>query len=391
MNDFVFCAPTKVFFGKDTHKQAGSIVAGYGFKKIMLHFGGGSVKRNGVYDAVMDSLTSAGIEVVELGGVEPNPKMSLVRRGIALARETGVQLILALGGGSVIDSAKAIAVGTANEEDPALFFAKVAEPKAALPVGTILTLSAAGSEMSNSCVITNDETWEKRGLGSDFHRPLFSIMNPELTYTVDRWQTGCGIVDIMMHTLERYLTKESEMALTDRIAESILKTVVEYGKIAIDNPRDYEARAQLMWAGSLSHNGLTALGRDYFMCCHQIEHEISGMFDRVSHGAGLAVVFPAWCKFAYKHNIHRFAQYAVNVWNCEMNFADPEKTALAGIKATEDFFASIGMPTRLSQLDIPAESIEELAWNTTFKGKRTLPGYGEYGKDEIVEILKLAL
>jgi len=390
MKDFIYYTPTKVHFGKDTHKQVGQIVSGYGFSKIMLHYGGGSVKRSGVYDVVMDSLKAAGIEVVELGGVEPNPKMSLVKRGIELARETGVELILALGGGSVIDSSKAIAVGVKSDVDPVLFWQKKATPKAALPVGTILTLSAAGSEMSNSCVITNDETWEKRGSSTDFNRPLFSILNPELTYTVNPWQTACGIVDIMMHTLERYLTIEGEMALTDRIAESVLKTVVEYGKIAMENPCDYEARAQLMWAGSLSHNGLTACGRDYFMCCHQIEHEISGMFDRVSHGAGLAVVFPAWCKFVYKHNIPRFARYAVNVWNCEMDFANPEKTALAGIRATEDFFASIGMPTRLSQLDIPEDKIEELAWNTTYKGQRTLPGYGQYGKEEIMEILKLA-
>ena len=262
-----------------------------------------------------------------------------------------------------------------------------------LPVGAVLTISAAGSEMSNSCVITNEDGWLKRGFGSDHNRPLFALMNPELTYTVSKYQTACGITDIMMHTLERYFCQNGDVALTDHLAEGLLRSVIDAGRIAIENPEDYEARATLMWASSLSHNGLTGCGRDYLMRCHQLEHELSGMYDRVAHGAGLAVIFPAWAKYVYRNEkaLPRFSQYAVRVWGIEMDFEHPERTALAGIEATENYFHSIGMPVRLSELDIDDSGIEEMAEKCTFFGKRVLKDYIPLDKKEMIDIYRLAL
>lgn len=391
MKNFVYYAPTKVYFGKDEHKRAGEIVKGYGFKKVLIHYGGGSVKRTGLFDIVADSLTAAGIDYVEFGGVQPNPTLSFAKKGIELCRSENVDLVLAVGGGSAIDSGKIIAVGTMNDCDPWLFSSKKAIPDKALPIATILTLSATGSEMSASAVITNDELKLKRGYNSEFHRPLFSILNPELTYTVSPYQTACGIVDIMMHTLERYMTQKGEFELTDRFAESVLKTTIEAGRIAMKEPCNYEARANLMWAGSCSHNDLTGAGRDYFMVSHQIEHELSGMFDNVAHGAGLAVVFPAWAKYSYKYNIPRFCQYAVRVWNIEMNYEHPEITALAGITATENYFRELNMPLTLGELGIGRESIDEMAVKCTNYGARILPGLINYDKKEIIDILELCL
>lgn len=391
MINFEFYSPTRVFFGRDQQKRVGEIIKGYGFKKVLLHYGGGSIKKTGLYDEVVKALNDAGIDFVELGGAQPNPILGLVKKGIEICKKENVDLVLAVGGGSAIDSGKAIAVGAAHDCDPWLFSSKKKVPEGALPVGTILTLSATGSEMSSSAVITNEELKLKRGFNSEFNRPLFSILNPELTFTVSPYQTACGIVDIMMHTAERYLTQKGEAEVTDRIAEAVLKSTIQAGRAAMKNPRDYEARATLMWAGSLSHNGLTGLGRDYFMVSHQIEHEISGMFEEVAHGAGLAVVFPAWMKYAYKYNIPRFCQYAVRVWNCEMDYENPENTVIAGIEATIKYFKEIGMPTTLGELNITEDSIEEMAEKCTDYGGRILPGYIEYGKKEIIDILKLCL
>ena len=313
----------------------------------------------------------------------------MVKEGIGLCRKENVDIVLVVGGGSAIDSGKLIAVGAANDCDPWLFSMGKKTPKSALPIGTILTLSATGSETSASAVITNEELKLKRGYNSEFNRPLFSILNPELTFTVSPYQTACGIVDIIMHTLERYITMKGNAEVTDRIAEAVLKSTIQAGKVAMENPQDYEARATLMWAGTLSHNGLTGLGRDYYMVCHQIEHEISGMFEEVAHGAGLAVVFPAWAKYAYKYNMERFCQYAVRVWNCEMDYSNPENTAIAGIEATAKYFKEIGMPSSLSEFSITEDSFEEMAEKCTNYGERILPGLIEYGKKEIIDILNL--
>lgn len=393
MKNFEYYAPTKVIFGKGKENELGTIVSGYGFKKVMIHFGGGSAKRTGLLDRLEASLRAAGIDYVEFGGVQPNPKLSLVREAIKVCADEGVDMILAVGGGSVIDSAKCVGAGAADLSiDPWLYLNRDKNVTKTLPIAVVLTLSASGSEMSSSCVITNEDGWLKRSFNSDLSRPIFAICNPELTYTVNKFQTGCGTVDIMMHTLERYFGTDGEAPLTDRLAEGLVKEVIEAGRVADQNPEDYDARATLMWAGSLSHNSLTGLGRDYFMTAHQIEHELSGMFDQVAHGAGLSVLFPAWCRYIYKYAVPRFCQYAVRVWNIEMDFDHPEKTALAGINATEAYFRSLGMPTRMKELGIdPSEAeIEEMAEKATFFGKRIMPDYIPVGKKEIIEIIKEA-
>ncbi len=394
MKNFTYYAPTRVMFGKGTEEELGKIVSGYGFHKVLIHFGGGSVKRSGLLERLEKSLAAAGVEYVEFGGVQPNPKLSLVREAIQVCVQEQADLVLAVGGGSVIDSAKCVAAGAAEPSvDPWEYLSRVKTVDKSLPVGVVLTIAASGSEMSSSCVITKEEGALKRSFNSDLSRPLFAIMNPELTYSVSKFQTGCGTVDIMMHTLERYFGTDGEAPLTDRLAEGLLKEVIEAGRIADREPDNYEARAALMWAGSLSHNSLTGLGRDYFMTAHQIEHELSGMFDQVAHGAGLSVLFPAWCRYIYKYAIPRFCQYAVRVWNLDMNYEHPERTALAGIQVTEEYFRSLGMPTRMGELGIALTDaqIEELAEKATFFGTRIMPDYIPIGKKEIIEILREAL
>ena len=391
MLNFEYHVPTRMIFGKDTHKNVGSIIKEYGFSRILLHYGKGSVKSTGLYDEIVASLNESGIEFKELGGAEPNPKLSLVREGVRLAKEHKSELVLAVGGGSVIDSAKLIAHGALVDFDPWEFNARTKTPQGALPVATVLTLSASGSEMSASCVITNDETGLKRGFGSEYNRPLFSICNPCLTYTVNRYQTACGIVDILMHTLERYFTVTEPFDTTDNMAFAVIKSVLKAGEKALKNPMDYDARANLMWAGSLSHNGLTHCGTDFFMGCHQLEHELSGMFDSVAHGAGLAIVYPAWAKYIYKYNPERFALLATEALGIDASGKSAEETALCGIKMLEDYFKSIGMPTKLSDLDIEItdSNIEEMAEKCTFFGKRKLTDYKMLGREEIIEIFNL--
>ena len=393
MNNFEFYTPTRMIFGRGTHLQVGKIVKEYGFKKVLVHFGGASAKKTGLLDTVCSALEAEGIGYVQLGGVQANPTLSMAKKGIELCLAEKADFVLAVGGGSVIDSAKCIADGAGNPGvDVWKFFTKEAAPAGALPVGTILTLSASGSEMSASCVITNEENGLKRGFNSTTHRPLFSICNPELTYTVNRFQTGCGTVDIMMHTLERYMggtTKETP--LTDRIAEGLLKTVAEAGAVADRDPENYEARATLMWAGSLSHNDLTSAGRAFMMQVHQMEHELSGMYPQIAHGAGLSALWPSWARYVCAAWPERFAQYAVRVWNLEMNFENPMETALAGIKVTEDYFKSLNMPTNIRDLGVEPEKIDEMAEKCTNFGTRTLPGIRELGKAEMMEIYRMAM
>ncbi len=393
MNNFEFYTPTRMIFGRGTHLQVGKIVKEYGFKKVLVHFGGASAKKTGLLDAVCSALEAEGIGYVQLGGVQANPTLSMAKKGIELCLAEKVDFVLAVGGGSVIDSAKCIADGAGSPgADVWKFFTKEAAPSGALPVGTILTLSASGSEMSASCVITNEENGLKRGFNSTTHRPLFSICNPELTYTVNRFQTGCGTVDIMMHTLERYMggtTKETP--LTDRIAEGLLKSVVEAGAVADQDPENYEARATLMWAGSLSHNDLTSAGRAFMMQVHQMEHELSGMYPQIAHGAGLSALWSSWARYVCAAWPERFAQYAVRVWNLEMNFENPMETALAGIKVTEDYFKSLNMPTNIRDLGVEPEKIDEMAEKCTNFGTRTLPGIKELGKTEMMEIYRMAM
>ena len=391
MDNFTFHTPTKVFFGKGTEAQVGDIVRSYGYKKVLVHFGGQSAVKSGLLARIEASLAAADVAFVRLGGVQPNPTLQLAREGIALCREEKVDFILAVGGGSVIDSAKCIADGVPNAEDVWTHFISRTPPAKALPVGTVLTLAASGSEMSASCVISNMATGEKRGYNSPTHRALFSVLNPELTYTVSKFQTGCGTVDIMMHTLERYFGGTTQNTpLTDRVAEALLVSVKEAGTVADKKPCDYEARATLMWAGSLSHNDLTSAGRSFVMQVHQIEHEISGMYPAVAHGAGLSALFCSWARFVCPHAVMRFAQYAQRVWGVPMDFENPLHTAQQGIDATEQFFASLGMPTHLRQLDVPESMLETLAVNTTFGGTRVLDGIVPLDKAEILAVLKAA-
>lgn len=384
MLNFTYHAPTKVFFGKDTHKNVGEIIRNYGYKKIMMQYGKGSIKRTGLYDEVMSSLKENGIDVVEMGGVEPNPTLSFVRDAINIAREEKVEMILAVGGGSALDSSKYTATGVMYDGDVWDFPLRKATPKDALPVGCILTISAAGSEMSSSAVITNEELNMKRGYNSEFNRCQFAICNPELTYTVSKYQTACGIVDIMAHTMERYFSVCEPTDLTDRIAESILKAVIGAGKILMTNPEDYDARANIMWASSLSHNDLTGCGRQNVLAVHQLEHALSGEYQEIAHGAGLAVLFPAWARYVYKYNIERFAQFARRVW--DVTDTDDEKAALCGIEKMEEFFAFIEMPLKLREFDIPADCSAKLAELCTFGKQRVIGSYIDLDYEHVKNI-----
>ena len=387
MLDFEFYTPTKVFFGKDKQKDVGKIISEYGYKKIMLLYGKGSIKQSGLYDTIMASLTKNNIDVMEMAGVEPNPKIEFVREAVRVAKQEKIELVLAVGGGSVIDAAKYTALGAVTEHDVWDFVTGKQNPEAALPVGCVLTIAAAGSEMSWSAVVSDLSQNMKRGLATNLIRPLFSICNPELTYTVSPYQTACGITDIMAHTIERYFTPCEPFDLTDRIAESVLRAVINSASVVMKNPCDYEARANIMRAASLSHNNLTGCGRINALPVHQLEHAVSGEYDRVAHGAGLAVLFPAWAKYVYKHIISRFAKFARRVWN--VNETDDKKAAEAGIEAMSQFFKSIGMPTTLNEFGIGEENIPKLTDLCTFYGQRTINSVIELGDKEIKEIFEI--
>lgn len=391
MNDFIFNTPTKVYFGRNQEEKVGEIISEMGGEKVLIHYGGGSAVKSGLIDKVEKALSEKGIEYVKLGGVKPNPELKLVREGIELCRKENVDFILAVGGGSVLDSSKDIANGVANPEDDVWDFStKKSSPKKTMKKGAILTISAAGSEMSDSCVITDSETGTKRGYGSPFNRMDFAIENPELTYTVNKYQTACGAVDIAMHTIERFFCPGEDTYLTDALAVAVIKSVMKAGKDAYDNPEDYTARANMMWASSLAHNGLTQCGRSFQLTVHQLEHEISGMFPNVAHGAGLAALWCSWARFTYKSNMPRFLKYASEVWNLDIDFEHPEDTVLKAIDMQEDYYRSIGMPVSLRELDIPESALEKLAYNCSFEKKRVLSGYCELGYEEMLKIYKMA-
>lgn len=394
MQNFTYCAPTKVIFGRGVESQIGTELRELGATRVLVHFGGGSVKRTGLLDKVTASLTEAGLSYVEFGGVEPNPKLSFIHKGIELGRAEKVDFILAVGGGSVIDSAKAIGVGLVTGNDPWQYASTGTHPERneVFPVGVVLTISAAGSEMSNSDVITNDliTPWVKQGITSETVRPLVAFLNPENTFTVSKFQTGCGIVDIMMHTLERYVTGQDECELSERIAEALLVSVREAGRVAIAHPDNYEARATLMWASSLSHNDLTGCGKIRKFPVHKLEHPVSALHDSISHGAGLSVLFPAWAQFVMKYDIPKFAQLANRVWDCPMDFDHPERTALAGIEAMKRYFTEIGMPTHMSELGLTPDEYDAIIALTTKGGTRPVKSYIDLGPEEIRAIYALA-
>ena len=353
MFDFKYYTPTKVIFGKDTENRVAELVREFGGTKLLIHYGGGSVVRSGLLKRVTDCLDAAGISYITLGGAVPNPHLSLVYEGIELCKKEKVDFLLAVGGGSAIDSAKAIGYGVANGGDVWDFYDYKRKAEAALPLGVILTIAATGSEMSDSSVITKEEGLVKRGYSSDFGRPAFAILNPELTMTLPDYQTACGCTDIMMHTMERYFTNGGNMELTDSLAEGLLRTVKKNALILKNDPQNYDARAEVMWAGSLSHNGLTGCGNDGGdWMTHKLEHELGGLYD-VAHGAGLAAIWGSWARYVYKNCLHRFKKYALNVWDVEDKGSD-EEIALRGIEATEDFYRSINMPTNLRELGVKA-------------------------------------
>ena len=362
MNNFDWYAPTHIVFGRGTESEVSSLLKSSKCNRVLLHYGSGSVIRTGLLDKIKSSLDKAGIDYIELGGVVANPRLSLVYEGIELAKSKGVDFILAVGGGSVIDSAKAIAYGAAADFDVWDLYDRKRTPESALPVGVVLTIAAAGSEMSNSSVITNENGGIKRGYSNNMVRPKFAILNPELTMTLPDFQTACGCTDIMMHTMERYFTSAGNMELTDGIAEALLRTVIKNALILVEDPKNYEARAEVMWAGSLSHNGLTGCGNggDDF-ATHRIEHEISGMFD-VAHGAGLAAIWGSWARYVLDDCLPRFKQFATNVWNIK-DSGDDREVALAGISRTEAFFKRIGMPISLRDFgfELTDEVINELS------------------------------
>lgn len=388
MQNFTFQNATKIIFGRGTEILAGAEIKGRG-KKVLLHYGSGSIKKSGLYDKVVKSLEQAGLEYIELGGVKPNPRLSLVREGIRLCRENKVDYILAVGGGSTIDSAKGIAAGFYYQGDVWDLYIRKGEASRALPVGVVLTIPAAGSESSGASVVTNEDGWYKRDIGYGFLRPEFAVLNPELCFTLPAYQVACGAADIMAHIMERYFTNTPNVDLTDRLCEATLSTVIKNIPKVLQKPDDYDAWAEVMWAGTVAHNDLLGTGREEDWASHGIEHEISGMYD-IAHGAGLAIVFPAWMKYVYKHDLNRFLQFATRVWKVEMDFSDPEKTALEGISRMEAFFKRIGLPVRFSDAGLDYKGFEEMADKAAGNGAHTLGNFVKLGKEDIVNIYKLA-
>lgn len=391
MHDFSYYTPTKIVFGRDSEKQTAGLIKEAGAAKVLLHYGGGSAERSGLLGRIREQLAAGRIPFTELGGVQPNPRLSLVREGIALCEREGVDFILAVGGGSVIDSSKAIGYGVACSGDVWDFYNFKRTATACLPIGVVLTIAAAGSEMSNSCVITNDDTWEKRGTKSDAGRPRFAVMNPELTMTLPSYQTACGCADILMHTMERYFNHGENMELTDGIAEALMRTVIRNARLLVKEPENYEARAEIMWAGSLSHNGLTGCGTDGGdWAVHKLEHELGAMYD-VAHGAGLTAVWGSWARLVYGERMERFASFATNVMNVPWQ-GNERETALAGIRAAEAFFREIGMPVNMTELGVAPteEQIEELA-EKCMKSAQGMPGIvKKLSREEIAGIYRAA-
>ena len=391
MENFTFYAPTYFAFGRETENETGSYVKHFGGTKVLLHYGGGSVVRSGLLDRVKKSLEKENIAYVELGGVKPNPRSGLVYEGIDLCRKENVDFVLAVGGGSTIDSAKAIAAGAVYDGDFWEFYqGKLVEE--ALPVGTVLTISAAGSEGSPDSVITNENGMFKRGATGEALRPKFAVLNPVLLQTLPAYQTACGITDIMAHLYERYLTNTTEVEVTDRMIEALMLTMIHEGPRVIADPEHYEARANIMWAGMMAHNNSCGVGRTQDWTSHDIEHELSALYD-CAHGAGLAVVMPAVFTYNMQHNVMRFAQAAVRVWGCQMDFEHPEETAKAGIEALRSFLISIGMPKNFKELGAKEADIEKMAHSACHGDVRdgSLGGFVSLNQKDVENIYRLML
>ena len=388
MQNFEFCNPTKIVFGRGTESRVGAEAAAYS-KRILLHFGGGSVRASGLLDRVKASLGAAGVAWVELGGVKPNPRLSLVHEGVRLCKKENFGLVLAVGGGSVIDSAKAIAMGAVVDHDVWDFYLGRGAPTAALPIGVVLTIPAAGSEASDGSVITNEKGALKRPASSDAIYPRFSILNPQLCFTLPPFQMACGAMDIMAHLMERYFTNVPNVRFTDRLIEATMKTIIAEAPKLQKNPKDYDAWAEFMWAGTIAHNNLLNTGRIGDWASHDIEHEISGLYD-VAHGAGLAVVFPAWMKHVLSHDLDRFAQWAARVWNVELDVFDREATAREGVARMEAFHQSLGLATTLSGLGVGRDRIDEMADKCTDGDARAVGNFVKLDRAGVAAVLRLA-
>ena len=392
MENFNFYSPTYFAFGKDRESDCGELVKRFGGSKVLIHYGGGSVVRSGLLDRVKASLSLSGLEFITLGGVMPNPRSGLVYEGIELCKKEKIDFVLAVGGGSTIDSAKAIAAGVVYEGDFWDFY-QGKRIENALPVGTVLTIAAAGSEGSPDSVITNEDGMIKRGASGDAIRPKFSILNPALTETLPAYQTACGITDIIAHLYERYLTNSKNVEVTDRLIESLILTMKSEAKKVMANLTDYEARANIMWAGMVAHNNIVGVGRSQDWTSHQIEHELSAVYD-CAHGAGLAVTMPAVFMYNLSHDVMRFAQIAVRVWGCEMDFDNPERTAREGIEALRSFLISIGMPRNFEELGAREEDIEKMAYTCCYgKGNESgmIGGFVPLNQKDVEEIYKLMI
>ena len=393
MKDFNYYAPTEVVFGEQSEEQVAALVKKYGGTKVLVHYGGKSAERSGLLDKICGLLTEGGIPFLKLGGVVPNPRLSLAKQGIELCRQENIDFILAVGGGSVIDSAKCIAYGVCMEDDVwDLYLGKAEAPKTMLPVASVLTIPAAGSEMSEASVITNENGDIKIGYSNNMSRPKFAIMNPRRTMTLPPYQTAAGVTDMMMHTMERYFTHDDDMDVTTDIAEALLRSMKNAIFAVLKNPEDYRYRAQIMWAGSVMHNGLTGCGQKDDWATHQLEHELSAMFD-VTHGAGLAAVWPSWARYVMHENLSRFVRFAVNVMDVPNDFSDPEGTALKGIEAMERFYHAIGMPINIKELigkDITDEEIKDMVRKCSRDYQRTCGSFKVLQAEDMEAIYRMA-
>lgn len=390
MNDFTFYSPTLFAFGKEAEKEVGKLVRRFGGSKVMLLYGGGSIRKNGVYDAVTGILRESGLPYVELSGIRANPRSGKVYEGIELARRERVDFLLAVGGGSIIDTAKSIGIGMPYKGDFWDFYAGKAKPEASVPVGVVLTIPASGSEGSDSAVITHENGMLKWGIPkTDVIRPRFAVMNPRFTYSLSPYQTACGASDILAHITERYFSNTPDVNLTDQMCEALMRTVIRAARTAVENRDDYASHADLMWAGMLAHNNLCGVGREQDWGSHMIEHELSALYD-CAHGAGMALVLPAWMTYVMPRNVMRFAQFAVNVFGCEMNYGRPEETAKQGIARVREFFRSIGMPMTLKDVGADAKDIPAMISHRAEKpGGFPFGAFQKIGPQEMEEILRL--
>lgn len=388
MNSFNFYSPTEFVFGQDTENQSGSLVKKYGGSRVLVHYGSGSAVRSGLLGRVTDSLERAGLTYILLGGVQPNPRDTKIREGIAICKQENIDFILSVGGGSCIDSSKAIALGALYDGDFWDFYGTGKPVERALPIGTVLTIAAAGSEGSGASVVTKEDGMEKRDTGSDLLRPKFSVLNPALMFTLPAYQTACGATDIMAHVFERYFTTTPEVEVTDRLCEAILLTMIKETPRVIEDPCNYDARANIMWAGTVAHNDIVGVGRAQDWNSHGIEHELSGLYD-CAHGAGLAVVMPAWMEYVMDTDVMRFAQVAVRVWGCEMDYAHPENTARAGIRAFRTFLHNIGMPINFAELGAKEEDIPRLVEKLGI-GDGVRNGFRPLNAEDVTRIYQIA-